>query len=123
MNKIRRFYLDYKNSRIILDDMTVIKINNTELQILTLLLSSSNIYSQEELFHFAWNKDKNYSIVVPQAISLLRKKLYKYNVNVIITVRGKGYKANSEHYNKINSFIIRVNYIMYIALTYLNVMR
>lgn len=119
MDKIN-FYLNKKNNYIYLNNTKILKINDTEYKVLHLLLSNNRIYSKDELLNAAWNKGKYYNSVVPQAISLLRKKLYKHNIDAIITVRGKGYKFNTITYYKSNSLVIKIKRIINIILRYFN---
>ncbi|WP_394135379.1 winged helix-turn-helix domain-containing protein [Aliivibrio fischeri] len=73
----------------------IIKLTETECKILTLLLlAPKQVFSKEEILRYAWDEELNNNIsVVPQAISVLRKKLYRDSIDAIDTVKGKGYKA------------------------------
>ncbi|MGR6830796.1 winged helix-turn-helix domain-containing protein [Aliivibrio wodanis] len=119
MDKIK-FHLNKKNNYIYLNNKKILKINDTEYKILTLLLNNNRIYSKDELLAAAWNKGTYYNSVVPQAISLLRKKLYKHNIDAIITVRSKGYKFNTLIYYKSNSLVIKIKRIINIITRNLN---
>ncbi|WP_236781313.1 winged helix-turn-helix domain-containing protein [Aliivibrio fischeri] len=72
-----------------------IKLTETECKILTLLLlAPKQVFSKEEILNYAWDQElNNNTSVVPQAISILRKKLYREDIDAIDTVKGKGYKA------------------------------
>ncbi|OCH04379.1 transcriptional regulator [Aliivibrio fischeri] len=72
-----------------------IKLTETECKILTLLLlAPKQVFSKEEILNYAWDQElNNNTSVVPQAISILRKKLYRDGIDAIDTVKGKGYKA------------------------------
>ncbi len=88
-------------------DGRIIKLTETETKILTLLLQYPTIvFSKDDILAYAWNEeDNNYTSVVPQAISLLRKKLYRHNIDAIDTIKGRGYKAsriNKSKNRKIN---------------------
>lgn len=74
-----------------------IKLTETECKILTLLLlAPKQVFSKEEILNYAWDQElNNNTSVVPQAISILRKKLYRDGIDAIDTVKGKGYKATS----------------------------
>ncbi|WP_122032100.1 winged helix-turn-helix domain-containing protein [Aliivibrio sp. EL58] len=95
-------------------DKRIIKLTDTENKILTLLLKNPDtIFSKDEILNYAWDKDdNNYTSVVPQAISILRKKLYRHNIDAIDTVKGRGYRAssknssNKKHINNIYLYII-----------------
>ncbi|MUK51204.1 winged helix-turn-helix domain-containing protein [Aliivibrio fischeri] len=78
--------LKQKNSYIYLNNKKILKINDKEYKILNLLFSNNRIYSKDELLNAAWNKGKYYNSVVPQAISLLRRKLYNHNIDAIINI-------------------------------------
>ncbi|WP_146867077.1 winged helix-turn-helix domain-containing protein, partial [Aliivibrio fischeri] len=111
MDKIK-FHLNKKNNYIYLNNKKILKINDKEYKILTLLLNNKRIYSKDELLYTVWNKGTYYNSVVPQAISLLRKKLYKHNIDAIITVRGEGYKFNTIIYYKSNSLVMKIKRII-----------
>lgn len=90
-------------------DGRIIKLTETETKILTLLFKHpTTIFSKEEILNYSWNKDdNNYTSVVPQAISILRKKLYRYNIDAIDTVKGRGYRASRKNTSRKNTINIK----------------
>ncbi|GLR73790.1 winged helix-turn-helix domain-containing protein [Aliivibrio sifiae] len=80
-----------------------IQLTDIELKIIILLIKNHNVtHSKEDILNYAWNRNDNYVSVVPQTISLLRKKLHRHNIDIIDTIKGEGYKATE----KTNSFEI-----------------
>lgn len=93
----------YNNFTLHLDKKTIISngitthLTDIEVKILSLLTQEhTKTFSKEEILACAWNSTDNYTSVVPQAISLLRKKLHKHHIDAIETVKGKGYKATKK---------------------------
>lgn len=93
--KHHNFTLNYTCNNINKDGR-IIKLTETETKILTLLLQYPTIiFSKDDILVYAWDEeDNNYTSVVPQAISILRKKLYRHNIDAIDTVKGRGYRAS-----------------------------
>lgn len=90
------FTINFKSNFIELNCGIKIKITHIESNVLYLLFSNPDIiYSRDDILNYAWHDNSNnYDSVVPQTISLLRKKLHKHNIDAIETIKGQGYKAN-----------------------------
>ncbi|MBD1571273.1 MULTISPECIES: winged helix-turn-helix domain-containing protein [Aliivibrio] len=93
--KFHNFTLLINEKKIITKSNKEIKLNSVERNILSLLIQNPTvIFTKEEIHNHSWCKEiKCHSSVVPQAISLLRKKLSMHGLEPIETVKGKGYKA------------------------------
>nr|WP_014343672.1 winged helix-turn-helix domain-containing protein [Aliivibrio fischeri]AEY78258.1 hypothetical protein [Aliivibrio fischeri] len=110
MNINKIFYFDANEMRVLLNN-GVVELNNAEVGILNLLLSENKIYSKNEIFTYAWEYNyRLHSSVVHQAISQLRKKFYRYNIEIIITERNKGYRINKLYVYK---YMHRSLYVKY----------
>ena len=81
------FTINFKSNLIEINDGSKIKITHIEANVLNLLFTNPDvIYSRDDILNYAWHDNSNnYDSVVPQTISLLRKKLHKYNIDVIET--------------------------------------
>ncbi|WP_394135372.1 winged helix-turn-helix domain-containing protein [Aliivibrio fischeri] len=83
-----------KTNQIIKNDCTI-KLTHSESKILKLLLTSPNkVFSKDEIFTYVWEGTASNIGVVPQAISVLRKKLHYNEIYLIETIKKKGYKAD-----------------------------
>ncbi|ACH63528.1 hypothetical transcriptional regulatory protein [Aliivibrio fischeri MJ11] len=83
-----------KTNQIIKNDCTI-KLTHSESKILKLLLTSPNkVFSKDEIFAYVWEGTATNIGVVPQAISVLRKKLHSNDIYLIETIKKKGYKAD-----------------------------
>jgi DNA-binding winged helix-turn-helix (wHTH) protein len=86
---------DPKINQIIKNDCTI-KLTYSESRILKLLLTSPNkTFSKDDLFTYVWNGTASNIGVVPQTISVLRKKLHNNDIYIIETIKNKGYKADT----------------------------
>ncbi|WP_122032044.1 winged helix-turn-helix domain-containing protein [Aliivibrio sp. EL58] len=95
--KTSLFTINFESNFIEINDGDRIKITHIEANVLNLLFTNPDVvYSRDDILNHAWHDNSNnYDSVVPQTISLLRKKLHKYNIDAIETVKGQGYKANN----------------------------
>ncbi|MUK36575.1 winged helix family transcriptional regulator [Aliivibrio fischeri] len=83
-----------KTNQINKNDCTI-KLTHSESKILKLLLTSPNkVFSKDEIFTYVWEGTASNIGVVPQTISVLRKKLNYNEIYLIETVKKKGYKAD-----------------------------
>ncbi|MUK94098.1 winged helix family transcriptional regulator [Aliivibrio fischeri] len=83
-----------KTNQIIKNDC-IIKLTHSESKILKLLLTSPNkVFSKDEIFTYVWEGTASNIGVVPQTISVLRKKLNHNEIYLIETIKKKGYKAD-----------------------------
>nr|WP_236781326.1 winged helix-turn-helix domain-containing protein [Aliivibrio fischeri] len=124
VNIHKRFYFDI-NNKIVLFNNGSFNLNNAEVGILELLLNNNRVSSKDEIFTFAWeNSYRLNNSVVPQAISQLRKKFYRYNVEILITERSKGYRINKVYAYKYmhRSLYVKYKFKVKIALTHIKIM-
>ncbi|WP_072055007.1 winged helix-turn-helix domain-containing protein [Aliivibrio fischeri] len=83
-----------KTNQINKNDCTI-KLTHSESKILKLLLTSPNkVFSKDEIFTYVWEGTASNIGVVPQTISVLRKKLHSNDIYLIETIKKKGYKAD-----------------------------
>ncbi|MGF1902335.1 winged helix-turn-helix domain-containing protein [Aliivibrio sifiae] len=99
--KNHNFTLFLNEKKIITKRNKEIKLNSVEINILYLLIQNpKTIFTKEEILNNSWGKELNcYTSAVPQAISLLRKKMKPHGFDPIKTIKGKGYMA-AQPYHK-----------------------
>ncbi|MUK75734.1 winged helix family transcriptional regulator [Aliivibrio fischeri] len=127
-NKIKyhNFSLLINEKIVITKNNKEIKLNSVERNILSLLIQNPTvIFTKEEILKHSWREEMEcHPSVVPQAISLLRKKMSLHNLEPIETVKGKGYKAAylvpDKYPIKYSSLVLFVTIMSLIILDYPN---
>ncbi|WP_375320312.1 winged helix-turn-helix domain-containing protein [Aliivibrio logei] len=102
ITKNHHFTLFLNEKKIITKGNKEITLNSVEINILYLLIQNpKTIFTKEEILDKAWSKEVNcYTSAVPQAISLLRKKMKPHGFDPIKTIKGRGYIAAESYHNE-----------------------